>query len=350
MPFLMNPIRTRSLLLLFFAGIATGFGPRQVVSGEAFFSADGQTVTMALTRGTAGLVRVDLATGTITDAPLPGELREEYIDSVARGAEGEALFLAKEAVWVWTPGPGGKVVRVCPTAPVTGATDLFVVTAPDTALTDALFVSGVAADDATGMGVFHGRLPGAEAFSPVFCRRVSNAMAGAWTSDGRFFFVSDGDLWEGGILPEEDPEIARLGVLVGARVAPLGVLNTDEGNSGGLWATTLAPAGPWIYVHLRGRHLSTIVRTPVPAKTLYGPATEDFPTVREQLVTMRDALAATEIVADDLGDIRGFCATAVDGVPRVFYCAEGGGEGEGTAMILREGDAAPRVIGYLPRD
>lgn len=346
----MNPIRTRVLLLLFIAGLAPGFSPRPAVSGEAFFSADGKTVTMALTRGTSGLVRVDLATGATTSAPMPAELREEYIDSVARGAEGEALFLAKEAVWVWTPETDGKVRRVCPTAPVTGATDLFVVTTPGTPLTDVLFVSGTTTDDATGMPVFHGRLPGGEAFSPIFCRRVSGASGGAYTADGRFFFISEGDLWEGGILPEEDPEIHRLGVLVGARVAPLGVLNTDEGNSGGLWATTLAPAGPWIYVHLRGRHLSTILRTPVPAKTLHAPATEDFPTVRDQLETMRDALAGTEIVADDLGDIRGFCATEVDGVPRVFYCAEGGGEGEGTAMLLHEGDAAPRVIGSLPRD
>ena len=75
---------------------------KPVLAGEAFFSKDGSAVTMGLSNALIGLVQVDIATGKIISASLPVELKDEGIDSVARGGDGEALFLAKNAVWVWT--------------------------------------------------------------------------------------------------------------------------------------------------------------------------------------------------------------------------------------------------------
>lgn len=349
----MKPIRPNAsrITAIALGLLAPALSSRMSDAGEAFFSADGKTVTMVHSRSSSSLFRIDLATGQLTTAAMPDDLIEEYIESVASGAEGEALFLAKEAVWVWTPGPDGKVKRVCSTAPVKASMDLFVMSKPGTPLNDAIFLSGLTEEEVAGIGTFYGRLPGKESvFSPVFCRRVANAMSGVCTPDGRLFFVSDGDLWEGGILAEEDATMGRLGVLIGARIAPLAISNTDEANGGGLWVSSIAPAGRWIYAHLRGRHMSTIVRMPMPEKPLYSPDTEEFPTVKQQLDAMRDALTGTEIIADDLGDIFGFCATETGGVTRLFYTTLTDAEGKGPAMMLREGDGETRVIGYLPAD
>jgi hypothetical protein len=318
-------------------------------AGEAFFSRDGGTVTMGAGEASAGLVQVDIATGRITEAPLPAELKDAFIESVAGGSEGEALFLANDAVWVWTPGAAGpSVKRVCDTAPVDGATDLFVATVPGTPLTDCLFVTGREKDDTTSMGTLYGRKPGGKAFSSIFCRRVSDATGGVFSSDGRLFFVSNGDLWEGGIQVEEDAEIDRLGTLVGARIAPLAILNTDEANGGGMWVNGVAPAGKWLYVKLAGRHMATILRIPMPAKPLYAPNQDDFPTLEAQVDAMIQSLSHVEIITDDLENAFGFCATEVDGIPRVFFCSRTGVEGKGPAMMLWEGTGEARVIGYFP--
>lgn len=319
------------------------------LAGEAFFSKDGKKVTMGLNNALTGLVQVDIATGKITQAPLPAEIKDEGIDSVARGGEGEALFLAKDAVWVWT---AKGVKRIYATAPVLGATDLFIATQPGTPLTDCLFVSGNEGADANSLGSFYGRKPGgkSKAFVSVFCRRVSNAIGGVFSDEGRLFFISDGDLWEGGIEVNDEPGMDRFGTLVGARIAPLAILNTDEANGGGMWVNQVAPAGNWIYVQLRGRHMATILRTAMPAKPMYAPGDGDFPTVKNQLDAMNVSLTTTQIIADDLGDIFGFCATEVNGKPRVFYCTRTDAEGKGPGMLLWEGEGPARVIGYLPQE
>lgn len=342
---------TRLPVFLVSVSLALTLSLQSGAAGEAFFSKDGKTVTMGLNNALTGLVQVDIASGKITRAPLPAEIKDEGIDSVARGGDGEALFLAKDAVWVWTP---KAVKRIYTTAPVVGATDLFVVTQPGTPLTDCLFVSGNETADANSMGSFYGRKPGSKskAFVAVFCRRVSNATGGVFSDDGRLFFISSGDLWEGGIQLDDDPGMERLGTLVGARIAPLAISNTDEANGGGLWVNHVAPAGNWIYVQLRGRHMATLLRTPLAAKPLYVPTPnmDSFPTVKEQLDAMNHSLSQTQIIADDLGDVFGFCATEVAGQPRVFYCTRTEAEGKGPAMFLWEGDGQARIIGYLPQE
>ena len=321
------------------------------MANEAFFSKDGRTVTMGLGgRGGSGLVQVDIATGKITPAPLPAELKDESIESVAAGSEGEVLFLAKNGVWVWTPGAATPVKHVCATAPVVNATDLFVATVPGTPLTDCLFVTGNESADATSMGTFYGRKPGAKnAFLSIFCRRVSDATGGAFSADGRLFFISSGDVWEGGLQVDDDTGTERLGTLVGARIAPLGIMNTDEANAGSMWVQHVAPAGKWIYAKLRGHHMAAIMRTPLPAKPLYALGSADSPDSKTQLAAMSQALNKTEVIADGLDHADGFCATEVGGQPRLFYCGDADDD-KGYALMLWEGSGQPRVIGHLPRD
>ncbi len=321
------------------------------MANEAFFSKDGRTVTMGLGgRGGSGLVQVDIATGKITPAPLPAELKDESIESVAAGSEGEVLFLAKNGVWVWTPGAATPVKHVCATAPVVNATDLFVATVPGTPLTDCLFVTGNESADATSMGTFYGRKPGAKnAFLSIFCRRVSDATGGAFSADGRLFFISSGDVWEGGLQVDDDTGTERLGTLVGARIAPLGIMNTDEANAGSMWVQHVAPAGKWIYAKLRGHHMAAIMRTPLPAKPLYALGSADSPDSKTQLAAMSQALNKTEVIADGLDHADGFCATEVGGQPRLFYCGDADDD-KGYALMLWEGAGQPHVIGHLPRD
>lgn len=320
-------------------------------ANEAFFSKDGGTVTAGLGgRGRSGLVQVDIATGKITQAPLPAELKDESIDSVAAGSDGETLFLAKDGVWVWTPGAATPVKHVCATAPVVNAMDLFVATVPGTPLTDCLFVSGNESADATSPGSFYGRKPGGKhPFLSIFCRRVSDATAGVFGSDGRLFFISHGDVWEGGIQPDDDSGMDRLGTLVGARIAPLGILNTDEANGGSLWVEHVAPAGKWLYAQLRGHHMAAVMRFPLPDKPLYVPASQDSPSIKDQIDAMSHSLNKTETIADDMEFAAGFCATEVGGKPRVFYIGDAE-ENKGPALMLWEGAGKPRIIGHLPQE
>lgn len=339
------PARLASASLAFILSLQSG------MANEAFFSKDGRTVTMALgNRGIAGLMQVDIATGKITQAPLPAELKEESIESVAAGSEGEALFLAKNGVWVWTPGAATPVKHVCATAPVVNATDLFVATVPGTPITDCLFVTGNETADATDLGSFYGRKPGGKhPFLSVFCRRVRDATGGVFSTDGRLFFITDGDVWEGGIQANDDTGMERLGTLVGARIAPLGILNTDETNGGSLWVQHVAPAGKWIYAQLRGHHMASILRIPMPAKPLYGPASEETPSTKDQLAAMTHSLNKTEIITEDSEHVDGFCAIEIGGKPRLFYCGDME-EDKGPALMLWEGAGQPRVIGHLPKE
>ncbi len=317
---------------------------------EAFFSKDGQTVTAALGDRGFGLMQVDVATGKITPAPLPAELKDESINSVAAGSEGEVLFLAKSGVWVWTPGAATPVKHVCATAPVVDAADLFVCTVPGTPLTDCLFISGNEAADATSRGVLYGRKPGGKhPFLSIFCRRVGDATGGVFSSDGRLFFVTNGDVWEGGIQADDDAGTERLGTLVGARIAPLGIMNTDEANAGSMWVQHVAPAGKWIYAQLRGHNMASILRIPMPAKALYSPTSGDSPSTQDQLAVMSHSLNKTEVVTEDSEHVDGFCATEVDGKTRLFFCGDAD-EDKGAALMLWEGAGKPRVIGHLPKE
>lgn len=332
-------------ILLFAIASAPALGR----SGEAFFTTDGQSVVMGMCRQN-GLVKVDLASGKITHAALPAEIKEECIESVARGGEGEALFIAKGSVWVWMPDGKAPARRVCSTGSALDASNLFVMNQKDGTLKDALMLTGNSKDtQAYSIGHFFGRKPGAKtAFREVFCRRVGDATAGVFSDEGRFFFVANGDVWEGDFVIEDDSDEGWLATLVGARVAPLAIATTDGANSGSMTTRVVAPVGKWLYVQLSSRHEATLVRVPMPAAPLYTHETQDYPTVQAQLDAMSGSLAKAQILVDGLGDVSGFCASQVDGQPRMFYCTQTEAEGKGPAMFLWEGKGEPRIIGYLP--
>ena len=312
------------------------------IAGDSFFSADGKSVTFAPQVESGSLARVDVETGKVALIPLPAELKDKEISGLAQGAQGEALFSAGDAVWVATD--AGVIKKVLPTKPVTGAEGLFVGTKADSPLMDWLFVTGEDKDRA-GDSVFYARHKGGKAFGTVFCRRISNVRCGTFAPDGRFFFCAQGDLWEGGFSVEE-PDTGLEATLVGARIAPLAMLNTDGGNAGSAWVGGIAPAGKWLYAAVSGRHYGNILRVPIPAKTLYGPDTENLPEARDQLEAMRSSLEKTEVLVSDMEAISAFCATEVNGEPRVFFRTRRGEHG--LSLWLWEGKGEPRRLAAEP--
>ena len=145
-----------------------------------------------------------------------------------------------------------------------------------------------------------------------------------------------------------EDELGRLGTLVGARITPLAMLNTDEANGGGMWVEMIAPAGKWLFAKLRGRHIAAVVRVPLPARPLYSPGNQQLPSVKDTYKAMVESLSKAEIIADDLEDVAGFCACEVVGKLRVLYATRSGREGVGPSLVLWEGEGTPKVIGNAP--
>src|SRR6188768_2139288 len=102
--------------MLFAAVLATASAAH---AGDAFFSADGKTVTFAPLSKPGILCRLDIAGGKVTELPLPAELKDAEVTGLARGGEGEALFLAGTSTWVMKD--DGTVKRITELGKVTGA-------------------------------------------------------------------------------------------------------------------------------------------------------------------------------------------------------------------------------------
>ncbi len=309
-------------------------------AGDAFFSADGKTVTFAPLFGSGKLWRLNVADGKLTELPLPPELKDASVNGLARGGQGEALFIAGPAAWVMKD--DGTVKRITELGKVKEAQNLFVATKPGTPITDWLFLSGT--DGSSGSSQeFFARKPGVKGFSDVFCRRVDNVDCGCFSDDGRFFFSGGGDLWEGGFALEEEPPM-RVATLIGARFAPIATLNTDGANGGSMFIGGLSAAGKWIYAAMRGRHMGCILRVPIPDKPLYTDEATDLPEPKVHLEAMRASLGKTELLVTDTDGLTSFAACEVEGKPLVFY------RGEGEALWLWDASGAPREIAKEPRD
>jgi hypothetical protein len=95
--------------------------------------------------------------------------------------------------------------------------------------------------------------------------------------------------------------------------------------------------------------MSAILRTPMPAKPLYAPGSEEAPGTKDHLAAMAHSLATTEIITEATEHVDGFCATEVGGKPRLFFCGDMEEE-KGPALMLWEGTGEPRVIGHLPKE
>ena len=319
--------------------------PSPAPANDAFFSADGKTVTF-LPRFKTGIIwRLDVEAGKLQAVPLPRDLKGAAPAGLARGGEGETLLTAGNGAWVLKE--DGTAKRLCDLGPAKDPATLFTATTAGSPVADWLFVSASDSSD-SGRQIFYARKPGTKAFQQVFCRRVGNVRAGAFTGDGRLFFAADGDLWEGSIYPEDNDPTLPVATLIGARMAPVGTLNTDSANGGGMYTDTLAPAGKWIYVGLRGHHMGCVLRVPIAEKALYSDAEGEFPEPRAHLSAMSATLAKTEILTENAGSMDAFAACGVEGKPMVFY--RGDSDEDGLPLWLWTEGAKPRRLALEPQE
>ena len=333
-------MRARCLLL------AVGLATRAAApAGDAFFTADGQRVVIAPLLQTGVLLSVSVADGAVDPLPLPPELADAPVTAMTSGGAGEAIFTTAAALWARKT--DGTTRRLSTLPKGFSVANLFVATKQGTPVSDWIFAA--AENDRAGWRgtTFFARRPGAKDFREVFCRRVSPVGAGTFTPDGRLFFAGAGDLWEGSFEAGADTDKdAPLATLNGARLAPLAMMNTDMANSGNLWVDAVEVGGSWLYVSLRGRHMGSIIRVPLPEKPFYDGG-EQAQDLRASLDLMRGMLEKTEIIVADTGGATAFAACEVDGRPRVFYRDESARfhiwEGMGAPRALgREGEAPPR--------
>lgn len=316
------------------------------LAGDAVFSADGTTVTLVPVNKPGFLEKVTIESGAVKFTALPKELKEADITSLTRGAEGELMFLANDALWILKEGEPAR--KIASTAPAKDARDLFVDTKEGSPTLDWIFFSGSDGADAQSYEAkLYARKPGEKSFKSIFCRRIGDVTSGVFSTSGRMFFAGDHDIWEGGISPSDDMN-ERLGTLIGARVAPLAAYNTDDSNGGSLGVDEIVPIGKWLYVHLRGHHIGALVRCPIPAKPLYAPGIEEQPSVKSSYATMLGSLGKAEVIMEDLSDVSGFCATEVDGKPLVFFRTFSEEEGKGKQLMTWDGTGKPKIIGHEP--
>jgi len=289
---------------------------------QAFFSADGKCVTFVPRTDQGYLLKLDISTAEVAKIPLLGEPAKEAITSLCRGGDGEALFTTESGVYVHDD-KGTRKLAPPPAKGDWGIENLAAAPADLPTIGDWLLLSGP--DENPGHRTFFARKPGTKTFTPVFCRRVKSVGALTFAPGGRMFFEGDGDLWEGSFESMEgEPSQTPALVLNGARIAPLGLFNTDMANSGSMWVHEIMVAGDALYVRLRGRHMSQIIRIPIhPTSALQG---EDGPShdPAKAYKYMAEMLALAEVITPPDIEVTLSAATAAEGDEKVFYCSSDG--------------------------
>lgn len=97
----------------------------------------------------------------------------------------------------------------------------------------------------------------------LFNRRAAGASDPVFDSDGNLYFTVAGDLWKGSLEVGDSEEVPF--TLIGERIWPLAIRETEGGNSSGSSAKQIAPIGKWIVLELSrygGSGWGNIIRVP----------------------------------------------------------------------------------------
>jgi len=334
---------TRALLTCILGLTLTG----SALAADVVFSRDGKSVTLLPQTGTADhLWRVDLKTKAITNLPL-GLPEGQTVRSLSNGAEGELLLLTGEAVYVLN---AKGIKKLCDTAPLKDASDL--TTAPPKSpgdMADWLIVTGADKNhpESDQRRVCYARQPGGKSFEDVFCRRVDHVGQGAFTPDGRYFFLADNALWEGhfSYWPDNGPDNWRVS-LTGTSIAPLAYCDSNFTNTGEYRVgTALAVAGKNVYLTLKGRHgADLLLRVTMPAKPPSCDGTESAEALMKHYAMQSKVLSSVKVLTP--GDyIEALAATVVNGEERIFYIVTQPGQKTGQMMLWTSKTPAAEVIG-----
>ncbi len=308
-------------------------------AGEAVFAKDGQSVAFTSFFNEDSILRLDLGTRKLETVALGAAVKGQHITSLTSGGDGELLFLTEKAAWV-NDAKGTR--RLCNVGAVKYPRDLVAAPAKAAGVADWLFLSGPrSAEDGGGGTEFYGRKPGDKAFTSMFCRRVNSVWAGAFASDGRFFFAGEGDLWEGSFDPE--PAGGGLGSLSGVRIAPLAMMNTDSGNGGNLWVTQVMPAGKSIYVRLRGTHMGELLRVPMNPVPALDEKSGAMGSLEDHYKYLSKSLASVQRIETSGDDITASAAAVRGGDEVVFFRTRVGGGKWGLMLWSKSTGKAEQV-------
>lgn len=279
-----------ALILLTVISLAT-----TVHAGNSVFSADGKSIYLVPLNEGSGLYHIDLTTGKQQSMRPILNLGKDVIKAVARNAAGEILLCTGKAIWKWQ----GKA----------GTAQKWLDLPADFSCRDFSCTMGKGAVPA-GTVFLHGTRESEQSFSLMtwsttqkkwfgaYCRRNEPYSAPQTNNDGRMFFASDSDLWEGTMIPETDdsPEMTIAGSIEGCRIAPLAMMNADNGNSGSMLVGEVVVAGTKVYSLLQGVHMGALLETPAPAKPLYAnEESNEHPELATQYKIMQESLAQTKI-------------------------------------------------------
>ena len=164
------------------------------LADQAFFSADGKSVTFVPRADLGHLLKLDLSTAEVTKVPLLGEPAKEEVTSLCRGSDGEALFTTESGVYVHDD-KGTRKLAPSPAKGDWGIENLVAAPADLPTIGDWLLLSGP--DEEPSRRTYFARKPGTKAFSacllpqgrergfPRLCPWRPDVLRGRWRSLGR---------------------------------------------------------------------------------------------------------------------------------------------------------------------
>ncbi|BCU76130.1 hypothetical protein [Luteolibacter sp. LG18] len=301
-------------------------------AAEAAFSSDGKTL-FALSREGDKLLAFEAGNATPKQIPLPKPFGDDA-SQLLTDPQG-LLVTAGGKLWQWNPADAKAAPKAL--APLPGSFQVFGLSrAEGEGVAGTLLISGWYAldsakpkpKDVDENASLFGLKPGAKAFKPVFVRRLERITACPVFSNGRMVFGGDHDLWEGGLEAEEDVDF-RSGTLWGHRSAPLGMLNTDGANGGGMGVREVVIAGDTVWAALGGRHMGSLVSVPLEKK----PPEAEHPDLVEAWKIQREQLSQTKAVllpidgedkpSDTIEAVDGLCVwNGPDGTWKIAFRAD----------------------------
>ena len=89
-----------SMRTLFLSGFALGLATSVSLSDEAFFSADGKSVTFVPRTGEGYLLRLDIDLAKVSKLRLGPAVMNDTVTALCRGGDGETLLTTANGVYV----------------------------------------------------------------------------------------------------------------------------------------------------------------------------------------------------------------------------------------------------------
>lgn len=274
---------------------------------EATFSADGKTIYLSPMDAGDEIIVIDATTHKHQRvAPIPLE-ENDYIAALALDPSGSILLATTKSLWAWDPSTQ-KVQKLIAFPKNFIVDDLSCTTGNGAIPAGTRLLLGTRKEE--DRFALLALLPGKKQWREVYCRRNEPYSAPRTNAAGRMFCASNFDFWECSIQPEvaDDNGDAIVGSMEGCRIAPLAMMNTDSGNSGGMIVSNAVSVGSQVFCLLEGRHMGAIIQVKAPEKALYAnPDGNEHPSLAKQYQLMQQCLASTKTHYDG-GPCDALCA------------------------------------------